>query len=486
MKKPQITATTELERFIRAAKAAGCPMNQIKRFIAAGYFPQPKQLEFHAAARAADYPANPNHIACGGDRAGAKSHAIFAQVVIDDCQRFPGLDVLYLRKVGKAAKKALSQLREKVLALVPHDYSAYNGMLTLPNGSSVVVGHFRDDNDVMKYQGIEFDLIVIEESTQLRKDTKDMLEGSLRSSKVGWRTRQYEAANPGGLGHTGFKNKYVIPFRNGRFTKTRFIPMSWRENAFVDPDYVEYLDGLTGVLRRMWRDGDWDVGVGQFFTNWNHDIHVIRPFPIPVHWPVWAALDYGFSHPTAVGWFTKDSDGNVYTIADYGAARRLPEQHADEIHRISEEVVKRPVSSFTRFVAGHDCFANRGDEKGKTIAAQYLTHGIKLTKANINRTSGAAEMLRRLGNHDEGIAPTWFIFDTCIDSIETIPRMMQDPKRPEDVLKVDANPAGEDGDDFYDMDRYGLMVNPMPRRKANHRSRIAKVKPRGGSIRPSF
>lgn len=108
MKKPQITATIELERFIRTVKAAGCPMDQIKRFIAAGYFPQPVQLAFHAAARAADHPANPNHIACGGDRAGAKSHAVFAQVVIDDCQRFPGLDVLYLRKVGKAARKALT------------------------------------------------------------------------------------------------------------------------------------------------------------------------------------------------------------------------------------------------------------------------------------------------------------------------------------------------------------------------------------------
>jgi phage terminase large subunit len=485
--KPAITAIAELEKFVAAAAAAGCPADQVQRFIAAGYFPQPKQLEFHAAARAADNPANPNHIGVGGDRAGAKSHAIFAQVIIDDCQRYPGLDVLYLRKVGKAAKKALAQLREKVLYLTPHEYSAYNGLITLPNGSSVVVGHFRDDNDIAQYQGIEFDLIVIEESTQLKKETKDLLNGSLRSSKPGWRIRQYEAANPGGIGHQTFKQKYIIPHRHGRFTDTFFIPMSWRDNVFTDPDYIKYLNGLTGVLRRMWRDGDWDVGVGQYFTNWNHDIHIVKAFDIPTHWPMWAALDHGHAHPTAVGWFTKDDDGKVYQVAEYGATRRLVPAHAERINEISEDVLQRPVHSFTAFVAGHDCFAQRGDEKGKTIAQQYLKHGIKLTKANINRVSGAAEMLGRLGNKEDGIEPSWFIFDTCTETIDTIPRMMQDPKRPEDVLKQDANPAGEDGDDFYDMARYGLMVNPKPQRPMRRRSRAAAVR-RGasGSIRPSF
>jgi hypothetical protein len=35
--------------------------------------------------------------------------------------------------------------------------------------------------------------------------------------------------------------------------------------------------------------------------------------------------------------------------------------------------------------------------------------------------------------------------------------MQTDPKRPEDVLKVDADTEGLNGDDPYDSARYGLM-----------------------------
>ncbi|MCP4934853.1 MAG: hypothetical protein GY927_11775 [bacterium] len=481
-----LTATSELERCLAAAKAAGCPREQAARFIAAGYVSQPAQWAFHAAARAADAPGAPNHIALGGDRAGAKSHCIFAQVLLDDCQRFPGLDVLYLRKVGKAARKALQQLRSKVLAYTPHDYSSHLGLITFPNQSTVVIGHYRNDADIENYQGLEYDAIIIEEATQLKQETKDMLLGSLRSSKPGWRVRLYEAANPGGIGHASFKNKYIIPWRKQQETETHFIPMTWRDNRFVQPEYVAYLNSLKGVLRRMWREGDWDVGVGQFFTNWNHDLHVIRPFDIPSHWKVWAALDYGYSHPTAVGWFAKDGDGKVYQVGEYGASRRLVPSHAENIHKFTVEYTGRPVSQLTKFVAGHDCFANRGDERGKTIAQQYQAQGIKLTKANINRTTGAAEMLDRLGSEEDKQPASWAIFDTCTETIETLPRMMQDPKRPEDVLKVDANPAGEEGDDFYDMPRYGLMAEPMVRKRPFPRTRGTRPRPRGGSVRPSF
>ena len=42
------------ENFAQVAKDAGCPRDQIENFIAGGYIPQPKQLEFHAMAREMD------------------------------------------------------------------------------------------------------------------------------------------------------------------------------------------------------------------------------------------------------------------------------------------------------------------------------------------------------------------------------------------------------------------------------------------------
>lgn len=437
------------------------PRDQIARFLLSGYVPQPKQCEFHAACRLADLPNGPEIVALGGDRGGAKSHAVMSQVSLDDCQRYPVLDVLYLRKVGKAARKALDQLRAKTFIHTDHKYNRNEGTIKFANGSMIVVGHFRTDSDIDQYVGIEYDIIVIEESTQISQHKKDLLYGSLRSSKPGWRARAYEAANPGGIGHTAFRKKFVLPYRAMRETDTQLIPISWRDNAFISPEYKKYLDGLTGVLRRMWRDGDWDVGAGQFFINWDHAKHVIRPFTIPAHWRMWISLDYGFTHPTSVHWHAESDQGVIYTVAEHFEARWLVEQHSDAIKATCERL-KRPLSSIEAIVAGHDCFARRGDENARTIAEQYAGHGIHMIPADIDRVNGAAEMLRRLGNPEAGIHATWQIFDTCTELIEQIPAMLSNPRKSEDVLKVDADEEGRGGDDAYDDTRYGLQYVKMP------------------------
>ena len=138
------------------------------------------------------------------------------------------------------------------------------------------------------------------------------------------------------------------------------------------------------------------------------------------------------------------------------ANRWLPQPHATEIVRITKRL-GREIDSVEKFVAGTDVFAQRGDSQGKTIADQYMDQGILLEPANTDRVAGAAEMLRRLGNPEANIDPTWFIWDTCPRLIETIPAMQHDPKRVEDVLKVNANLEGKEGDDPYDSSRYGLM-----------------------------
>lgn len=45
-----------LARYVAAGLAAGCATEQIEAFYRAGYVAQPKQLAFHAAARACDGP----------------------------------------------------------------------------------------------------------------------------------------------------------------------------------------------------------------------------------------------------------------------------------------------------------------------------------------------------------------------------------------------------------------------------------------------
>ncbi len=450
-------ATTALQqaadRYAATAKHAGVPIDQIRRFVECGYVAQVKQLKFHALARSCDTSGGPVEIGFGGARGPGKTHAAFAQVALDDCQRFTGLKVLFLRKVGKAAKESIEDLRRSVLRYTKHKFNRHEGVIEFPNGSRIVLGHFNNDNDIDNYLGVEYDVIVIEEANTLSKEKHRAIGGSLRSSK-GWRPRQYLTFNPGGAGHQYIRERFINPFRNHTETKTRFIPAFYTDNVHINPEYREYLEGLGGALGRLWRDGDWDAAGGQFFSQWRYDLHTVESIQIPVHWRCWLAMDYGWSHYTVIYLMAENDQGHIFTVDEHGAQRWLISQHATALDEMLARNKLRS-SRIDRFVAGGDCFTP--DSNGNTIAAQWAGLGWNLTPAATNRTAGAATITQRLGNPAANIAPSVTISRQCPNLIACIPAMLSDPKRPEDVLKVDTDSDGEGGDDWYDGWRYGVM-----------------------------
>jgi hypothetical protein len=447
------------QKMVGYARSVGVPSDQLRNLTKWGYVPQPQQLLFHAAAREADKQDAADHIAVGGNRGGAKSHAIMCQVALDDMMRYPGIDVLYLRLVQKAARRSLDQLRAKTFQHVPHIYNRQEGQVRYPNGSHMIVGHFKNDADIDKHIGIEYDIIVVEEATQVSKAKLDMLYGSLRTGKLGWRPRAYHAANPGGRGHMEFRQKYILPWREKKETFTKFIEMDHRHNAFLNPEYRAYLNRLTGTLARMWKEGDWDVGAGTYFIFWDEAIHVREQFEVPYTWPMWISMDYGWVHPTVVQWHTQDEYGIVYTVAEYVKNRTLIKTHVENIKKITAKF-NRSIGNMDSLVAGHDIFRQTGSNPdAKTVAEQFQELGIFFQMANIDRLNGAQQVAQRLGkaHGEDRVPPTWFITENCNRLIECIPNMLSDEKRPEDVLKVDSDELGEHGDDPYDAARYGLM-----------------------------
>lgn len=449
--------TTATERLAKVAKKMGCPPDQLSNFLSVGYVPQPKQLAFHATCRACDGQGGPDQVGFGGARGPGKSHATFAQIALDDCRRFPGLKVLFLRKAAKQAKEQFEDLRLKVLAGVPHSYNRSSGVVSLWQDSRIFLGHFHNEADVDAYLGMEYDVIAIEEATTLSQLKYKTLRDSNRSSKPGVRPRIYATTNPGGVGHGWFKRTFVSPFQDHDETYTRFVPATIDDNMFVDEGYQRRLEENTGWRLRAYRYGDWDIAAGQFFTTFRRDLHVMPPMgEVPGNWRVWAAMDYGFTHPTVV-YLLADFDGTIYVIDEHRESRWLPPSHAAAI----KAMLARnglTLGQLNTFVAGGDVFANQGDSNALTIAEQYAKEGITLTRANMDRINGAAEMLARLGDPTQGLPVRLKISERCGYLLECFPIMEHDPRRPEDVLKVDVDDDGEGGDDPYDALRYGIMV----------------------------
>jgi len=229
----------------------------------------------------------------------------------------------------------------------------------------------------------------------------------------------------------------------------------------ADPSYVSRLDSEPNeALRKAYRYGDWNIFAGQFFQEISKEKHFIKPFEIPSHWNRFGAYDYGFNHPASFGWYATDEDGNTYKYRELVKAGMRVDEFAKELNTYSDTAKLYPI------VAGRDCWTQkstlRDDRQPPTVAEQFRTHGINLVPAVVDRIQGAAQLRDYLawrGKPDE--KPRFFIFDTCPITFDAVSRMIHDPDRVEDVLKVDATEGDPlSGDDAYDETRYALMSRP--------------------------
>ncbi len=445
-----------LDEIVAEGLRANCPPDQVKLFLRAGVVLQQRQLVASAAARLCDAPDGPTAIGYGGARGGGKSHWLLAQMGADDCQRVPGLKCLLLRKVGKANLEHFEDLRRRLFGELPHEFSAFRGVLAFKNGSRIIAGHFQNEKDIDAYLGLEYDVIGIEEATTLTTRKYQDISTCCRTSKPNWRPRIYSTTNPGGVGHAWYRTKFVLPMIERRELETRFIPARVGDNAYNNPEYRKVLEGLTGWQKRAWLDGDWDIAAGQFFTTFRRDVHVIEDFDDmrAVEW--FAALDYGFAHYTVCLLGCRDGDGNTFIVDEHAERMWLPQRHAAAIKamigrwKIGDRRLE--LGDLKRFVAGADVFSRQSD--GTTIAAQYAKHGITLRVANTDRINGWAEVMQGYGEPDNGVTPSLYIHKRCARLVETLPALQHDPNRPEDVLKVDADEDGVGGDDAADALRY--------------------------------
>lgn len=339
-------------------------------------------------------------------------------------------------------------------------------LLSLPNGSTLQFCHCNNEADITLYQGREFHDLAIDEAGQWSENMFRTLLGSNRSSNPNIKSRAMLTGNPGGLGHGWLKRIFVEKRFNERERPQdyAFVQALVDDNAALmdnDPDYLLKLEAEPNeALRKAYRHGDWNIFAGQFFGEISREIHLIKPFEIPRHWNRFGSYDFGFNHPAAFGWFANDEDGNTYLYRELIKAGMRVDQFAQELNKYPDTANLYPI------VAGHDCWTTKGvlkENSPPTIAEEFQSHGIILRRAVIDRIAGASQLRSYLALREtpNGIKPRFYIFDTCPITFDCLSRMIHDPDRVEDVLKVDATEGDiMTGDDPYDMVRYGLMSRP--------------------------
>ena len=425
---------------------------QATNFLIAGVVLQRKQWEIAAKCRECDLPGGPKQILAGGGRGSSKSHAILAQIFCDDCQRVKGLKVLCLRKIGRANKEQIQDFRKKLLSNLPHNYREQAQSIEFDNGSFVILGNFKDEGDLDKYLGLEYDLIYVMECNQLTRSKIVNIESCLRTNKTNWRPRLYLDTNPGGISHVEHKRIFVDPWTNHTEKDTRYIHSTVDDNKFVDSGYKLYLEKLVGWQREAWLHGSWEFMAGAFFNNFYPDTHVY-PNPVTDFNPRaamrWAAgLDYGFSHPNAFVLGCEDEGGNIFITNTYSASSTLIEEHAANIRDLLS-LKNLDVDELEFIAAGKDCF--RVDKDGSTVGTEYQERGILLTPVHIDRVNAWSQVAEVFGDIQHQIRPRCFIHRDCSELIQQIQAAQSDPKKPNDILKMNANSEdGTGGDDLLE------------------------------------
>lgn len=450
----------ELELCLQTARDSGSPPDQVVNLVECGCIPLPWQWKFHATARLADKPGGPIDIGVGGARGPGKSFAVLAQAGLDDCRRFPGLKGLFLRQTGIAAQESFDDLVDKVLR-GRINYKKTGASLQFNNGSRILLGGFRVENDIDKYVGIEYDFIIVEELNQLTEEKYTKLRGSLRTSKMGWRPRMYTSFNPGGIGHGFVKKRYILPHRENNETETRFIGSLYTDNPYLNKEYIDYLEGLSGDLGKAWREGEWDLFAGQVFTEWRYDTHVTSEFTVPPEWNRWISMDWGVNAPFCVLWFVEGYDKRIFCIKELymngtqfestmGVAL-TPKKLAQTILAINKRL---GWDSYEYMVADPACWNH--PEGGESIAETMMAQGLSMIPADNDRMNGLARVREYLSIAPDG-KPYMQFFKCCVNVIRTIPELSynesNNAKRIEDV---DTN----QDDHCYDCIRYLCMSRP--------------------------
>ena len=434
--------------YLNQAVDAGLPQDAFKNFCRGRIVLQPHQLAMAAKARECDIKRGPVSLLVGGARGGGKSHWLLSQIAADDCQRMPNLKCLWLRKVGKANLEHLDDLRRTTLAGVPHNFRRHDGAIEFRNSSRIICGHFENENDIDAYLGLEYDVIAIEELTTLTETKYRNIRSCCRTSKKGWRPRDYSTTNPGGVGHGWVKQRFIEPYRAGKERDTRFVPALCQDNVFNNPEYVEILESFDGWQRRAWLLGDWDIAAGQFFTTWREDVHVLDRFDDKKGMEWFCAMDYGFQHWTVILLGCLTGEGDIVIVDEHAGRKQVPEWHVERFTKMLATHNITEVSRLAYFVAGSDIFATESD--GASVASQYAQLGLHMEASEMDRVSRWSAILKRLGDPDKQRRPSLYVHRRCKMTIEQIPLACHNPKKPEDILKFNADDEGRNGDDALD------------------------------------
>ena len=345
----------------------------------------------------------------------------------------------------------------------------YSNCWYWPNGATVKMRYIENEKDYGRYHGHQYTRISFDEVTEYATPSGLLKMLSTLRSANGVPCSVRCTGNPGGVGHVWVKARYVdpappfTPYTDPETGFTRmFVPSKLSDNQILvqaDPNYRSRILAATDgneALRKAWTEGAWDIVAGAFFSAWSK-AHVVAPVELPDHWTRFCSLDWGSARPFSVGWWAV-SDGELAQFPK-GAMVRYREWYGMSRPNIGLKMSAPAVAAGIKEREGSDKVSYRvadpaifQEDGGPSIAQGMLP---LVWKAGDNkRIPGWNQLNDRLIGMDG--KPMIYFFNTCVDTIRTVPAQQHDKHKIEDI-------DSEGEDHAADEIRYACMSRPWVR-----------------------
>lgn len=279
--------------------------------------------------------ADVDELLYGGARGGGKTDAGMVWLIEPHYISNPKYRALVIRKNSDDLRDWVDRARS-MYAPLNAQFRGNPTEILFPSGAIVRTGHLKDEGAYTKYQGHEYQKMLIEELTKIsRQSDYEKLLGSCRSTVPGLKAKVMATTNPDGDGHEWVKERWqcenpsnepiqIFDTATG-LTRTRlFVPARVEDNPHLmgaDPGYVAYLNSIADeTLRRQWREGSWEEPniEGAYYKNQisqaDKDGRITDvPYEPALTVDVW--FDLGMSDAMSI-WFTQN-DGLKIRVIDY-------------------------------------------------------------------------------------------------------------------------------------------------------------------------
>lgn len=198
-----------------------------------------------------------------------------------------------------------------------------------PNGSMILVGGMDQPG---KFLSMDLDRVLVDEANQVSITAFETLMTRMRGSAgtynqivlstnpdhpAHWIKERADAGNLPLLASVHTDNPYLYN-RDGSLTES-------------GDSYMSVLQSLTGIRRARYYEGRWLAAEGQVFSDWNEQVNLVDPFPVPDDWRSFWSVDFGYSNSFVWQQWRVDGDGRMYLTHEIARRQRLVEDHARDI-----------------------------------------------------------------------------------------------------------------------------------------------------------